>query len=215
MGSRRRRIAVITPFLDKQHGTERCVIEQLNRLATTTKSTSTASGWRISSQAKSSGTRWAISPARIVLRYLWFFAANHFYRWRDRRFRNLHFDLVFSPGVNCLDADVIVAHIITGVFLQDIQHSLHFRNTPLRSWLRLLHRRLFYRIVITLEKLLTLARICTWWYSPTSWRGTCRGLAENPSGCSRSTTPWIPRNFRRRCAFFARGSPALAGAARG
>ncbi|MGA8231752.1 MAG: glycosyltransferase family 4 protein [Candidatus Acidiferrales bacterium] len=148
----RRRIAVISPFLDKQHGTERCVIEQLNRLS---------NDYEIHVYSKRVED---IDPGRIVwhrvrdipgphvLRYIWFVVANHFCRWWDRRFRNLHFDLVFSPGVNCFDADVIVAHIITRVFLQDIQHSLRFRNTPLRSWLRLLHRRLFYRIVIALEK---------------------------------------------------------------
>jgi UDP-glucose:(heptosyl)LPS alpha-1,3-glucosyltransferase len=147
----KRRIAVITPFLDKQHGTERCIIEQLNRLA---------SDYEIHVYSKQVED---IEPEKIIwhpvrdipgpfaLRYIWFFAANHFYRWRDRRFRDLHFDLVLSPGVNCLDADVITSHIITEVFLENIGHSLRLRDTPWRSWLRLLHRRLFYRIVVTGE----------------------------------------------------------------
>jgi glycosyltransferase involved in cell wall biosynthesis len=153
MGSPRRRIAVITPFLDKQHGTERCMIEQLNRLGNDYEIHVYSKRVADIEPGKIVWHRVGDIPGPHVLRYLWFLAANHAHRWRDRRFRNLHFDAVFSPGVNCLDANVIVAHIMTGVFLQDIRHSLRFRNTPMRSWLRLLHRRLFYRIVITLEKL--------------------------------------------------------------
>ena len=148
----KRRIAVISPFLDKQHGTERCAVEQLNRLG---------DDYEIHVYSKRVED---IEPGKItwhpvrdipgphVLRYLWFFAANHFYRWRDKRFRHLHFDLVLSPGVNCLDADVITAHIIFRVFLRNIRDSLRFRETPVSSWPKLLHRRLFYRIVAILEK---------------------------------------------------------------
>jgi glycosyltransferase involved in cell wall biosynthesis len=148
----KRRIALISPFLDKQHGTERCVVEQLNRLG---------NDYEIHVYSKRVAD---VEPGKIiwhpvrdipgphVVRYLWFFVANHFYRWRDRRFRNLDFDLVISPGVNCLDADVITSHIIFTVFLRNIRHSLRFRNTPLGSWGRLLHRRILYRIIVTMEK---------------------------------------------------------------
>jgi glycosyltransferase involved in cell wall biosynthesis len=150
--SPRHRIAVITPFLDKEHGTERCVIEQLSRLSDNYEIHVYSKRVEDIEPGKIVWHRVPDIPGPHVLRYLWFLAANHLYRWRDRRFRNLDFDLVFSPGVNCLDADVIVAHIITRVYLEDIRHSLRLRNTPVASWLRLLHRRLFYRIAIALEK---------------------------------------------------------------
>jgi glycosyltransferase involved in cell wall biosynthesis len=149
----KRRIAVISPFLDKQHGTERCVVEQLNRLGNDYEIHVYSERVEDIEPGKIIWHRVRDIPGPHVLRYLWFFAANHIYRWRDRRFRHLHFDLVLSPGVNCLDADVITSHIVFTVFLRNIRHSLRLRNTPMRSWLRLLHRRLLYRIVVTLEKI--------------------------------------------------------------
>jgi len=148
----KRRIAVVSPFLDKQHGTERCVVEQLNRLGNNYEIHVYSKRVEDIEPGKIIWHRVPDIPGPHILRYIWFFVANHFYRWRDRRFRNLHYDLVLSPGVNCLDADVITAHIIFCVFLRNIRHSLRFRATPMRSWLRLMHRRLLYRIVITLER---------------------------------------------------------------
>jgi glycosyltransferase involved in cell wall biosynthesis len=148
----KRRIAVITPFLDKQHGTERCIIEELDRLADDYEIHVYSKRVEDIAPGKITWHRIPDIPGPFALRYVWFFAANHFYRWRDRRFRRLDFDLVLSPGVNCLDADVIICHIVIRAFLKNIQHSLRFRTTRLRSWPLLLHRRLFYRIVATAEK---------------------------------------------------------------
>ncbi len=97
------RLAVVSPFLDRSHGTERCIVEQIERLAR-------LPGWEIHLYSQhvdqvaslcedSSPEACSPSGARIVwhripdlpgphlLRYLWWFAANHFYRWRDRRSR--------------------------------------------------------------------------------------------------------------------------------
>ena len=78
--------------------------------------TSTATGWRILTSAGSSGTVSPRCPGPHLFAYCWWFLANHLWRWWDRRFRGLRFDLTYTPGINCFDADVISrAHRFCGV----------------------------------------------------------------------------------------------------
>src|SRR5713226_5487666 len=101
------RLAVVSPFLDKRHGTERRVAEWVSRLP---------DGYEIHiyshrvedlDPSKIVWHRIPKLPGPHLANFLWWFAANHVWRWWDRRFRNLHPDLVFTPGTNCLDADVV------------------------------------------------------------------------------------------------------------
>ena len=66
-------------------------------------------------------------PGPHLFSFLWWFAANRVWRAWDRRFRDLRYDLVFSPGVNCLDADAISVHIVFAEYLRDHQKQLSFR----------------------------------------------------------------------------------------
>lgn len=161
------RLAVISPFLDRRHGTERCIVEQIERLAR-------LPGWEIHLYSQhveqvagvsldSSPDPGSPSGARIVwhripdlpgphlLRYLWWFAANHFYRWRDIRSGRVRPDLVYSPGINCADADVIAVHIVFREFYRQVRGELRLRKLPLRSWPRTLHRKLYYLLIMGLE----------------------------------------------------------------
>lgn len=83
--------------------------------------------------------------------YLWWFAANQAWRWRDRRFRGLAYDLAFSPGVNCLDADAVSVHVIFGEYVERVREELSLRRNSPAAWPRLLHRRLYYRLIRFLE----------------------------------------------------------------
>jgi UDP-glucose:(heptosyl)LPS alpha-1,3-glucosyltransferase len=85
--------------------------------------------------------------------YLWWFLANHLRRWQDRRAGGLSFDLVYSPGVNCLDADVISLHIVFREFYERVRGDLRLWRSPPASWPRIIHRRLYYRLVMALERL--------------------------------------------------------------
>ena len=147
------RIAVVSPFLDKRHGTEHCVAEQVERLA---------GDFDIHiysmcvEDVDLSRLRWhriPNVPGPHLFRYLWWFAANHAWRWWHRRFQDIGYDLIFSPGVNCLDADVIAVHIVFSEFYERVKSDLSLRSHPIRSWPRLLHRRVYYRLVIALERL--------------------------------------------------------------
>jgi UDP-glucose:(heptosyl)LPS alpha-1,3-glucosyltransferase len=86
-----------------------------------------------------------------LFNFLWWFAANHCRRAWDRTFEGLRYDVVFTPGANCLDADVISVHIVFAEFLRRVENELALARNPWRSWPRLVHRRIYYRLAIALE----------------------------------------------------------------
>jgi glycosyltransferase involved in cell wall biosynthesis len=176
------RIAVVSPFLDKRHGTERCVVEQVERLARHygyevhiySQRVEDLSGVEEDSRglrvAQASGSQVTESieasprgrliwhrvpgiPGPHLIRYLWWFGANHLWRWRDRWLRGLRCQLTYTPGVNCLDADVISVHMVFAEYCHQAQDELRFQANPLRSWPLLIHRRLHYRMIVALERL--------------------------------------------------------------
>jgi UDP-glucose:(heptosyl)LPS alpha-1,3-glucosyltransferase len=146
------RLAVVSPFLDKRHGTERIVVEWISHLT---------EGYdiHIYSQDLEDVDRGKVTWHRIsklhgphLFNFLWWFAANHCRRAWDRTFGGLRYDVVFTPGTNCLDADVISVHIVFAEFLRRVENELTLARNPWRSWPRLVHRRIYYRLVIALER---------------------------------------------------------------
>ena len=118
-------IVVVSPFLDRRHGTELCIIEQIERLSTTY-------GWGIhlfSQQVENVNSlltedptstatgfiRWyrvSDIPAPHLLKFLWWFFANRGVRKSVlKRLENCPL-LVYSPGINCLDANAITVHVV-------------------------------------------------------------------------------------------------------
>jgi glycosyltransferase involved in cell wall biosynthesis len=94
---------------------------------------------------------WSI-PGPHLLRYVWWFIANHLHRWWDTRIRGLKFDLLFSPGINAVDADAIAVHIVFREFYIQVRERLRLSGAPLRSWPQLIHRKLYYRLIMALEE---------------------------------------------------------------
>lgn len=160
------RLAVVSPFLDRQHGTEMCIIEQIERLAR-------LEDWRIELYSQNVSQLSGVRPASEVcqdspgvipwhkvsdipgphlLKFLWWFFANHWQRWRDRRSGRVRPDLVYTPGTNCLDADVIMIQIVFHAFYEQARSELALRRVPLRTWPRLIHRKLYYKLIIFLER---------------------------------------------------------------
>jgi len=158
-------LAVITPFLDRRHGTERVLLEQIRRLVRD-------HGWEIHLYAQraddlgpagradpSAGKMGSIVwhkvpavPGPHLLQYVWWFFANRICRWIDARFRGLSCDLLYSPGINALDADAIAVHIVFHEFARQVRPHLRFSAVPVANWPRLLHRRLYYRLIMALER---------------------------------------------------------------
>lgn len=84
--------------------------------------------------------------------FLWWFFANQACRaWH--RFRGLKYDLTFSPGINCVDADAVSVHIVFAEFVRRVRPELKLSKNPMGSWPRLLHRKLYYQVIILLERI--------------------------------------------------------------
>jgi glycosyltransferase involved in cell wall biosynthesis len=157
---------VVSPFLDRQHGTETCVIEQIERLAK-------LNSWEIhlysqkvedvrnvqtdpptANNAKNA-IRWhkiSSIPGPHLLQYLWWFVVNQRQRRRELRSGKAQPDLVYAPGINCLDADVIVVHIVFHEFYERVKNELTLCRTSPLNWPRVIHRRLYYKLIMALEQ---------------------------------------------------------------
>jgi glycosyltransferase involved in cell wall biosynthesis len=158
------RLAVVSPFLDRRHGTERCIVEQLERFATHSGDEIHLYSQRVEDLTgvvrhpdalKSGRILWHKVPAiggPHLFAYTWWFFANQAQRWWDSRSKGRKFDLVYSPGINALDADAIAVHIVFHELYLQVRAQLRFRNMPLASWPRLFHRKLYYRLMMALER---------------------------------------------------------------
>lgn len=152
MGSKPK-IVVVSPCVDRQHGTERCLAEQLERLASTYEVHLYSS--RVN-DLNLEGIQWHRVPALrgpSLFSYLWFFAANHVLRWLDKRFRHLPAALVYSPGINCTDANVISIHIVFGELRRRLKSELRLSSNAFGQWPRVIHRKMFYSMAAVLERL--------------------------------------------------------------
>ena len=139
------RLTVVSPFLDRLHGTELCIIEQIENFASRhsweihlySQNVKDVRGLRLVTDlvADSPGSifwhKVSALPRPHLLNYLWWFFANHWQRWLDRRSGRVRPDLVYSPGINCLDADVIVVHIVFHAFYERLRSELVLRRVPL------------------------------------------------------------------------------------
>lgn len=144
---RRPRLVVVSPFLDKQHGTERCVAEQIERLAGVYEIHLYSS--RVE-DVDLSGVTWhrvsALGGPHLFA-YIWWLCANPFQRWRHAKFRGIAPDVIYSPGVNCLDADVVSVHVLFSKVREQITQEQHHSV----AWPLILHRRIYYRLIQFLE----------------------------------------------------------------
>jgi glycosyltransferase involved in cell wall biosynthesis len=159
------RLAVVSPFLDRRHGTERCILEQIERFlkipgfevhiyAQSVEDLDVELYSRLHSATPSGKAIWhriPSMPGPHLFNFVWWYFANQALRWFQRTFHSLRFDLVFSPGINCADADAIIVHIVFHEFFRLVRDELRLRSAPIRSWPVLLHRLLYYRLMMALE----------------------------------------------------------------
>ena len=146
------RIAVVSPFIDKRHGTERRIAEWITRLPPEYEIHIYSQRVEDVDLARMRWRRIPSIPGPHLLNFLWWLAANHLWRWWDARVRGLRHDLVYTAGTNCWDADLISVHIVFAEFVRMAEPELRFRANPLRFWPRLIHRWLYYRLIIFLER---------------------------------------------------------------
>jgi len=158
------RLAVVSPFVDRRHGTERALAELLERLARdyhcrihlyaeraddlplvrSEKRTSSESGCIVWHKVP------AIPGPHLMTFVAWMFA-NGFLRWCHRVFRGLSFDLLVSPGINCLGADLTIVHVVFHR-LNELARDSAAGDTRPSHFFRGLHRRAYYALLTALER---------------------------------------------------------------
>ncbi len=150
MGTLRPRLAVVSPFLDKSHGTERMVVEWISHLADDFEIHVYSQDVEDIDLSKVVWHRIPKLKGPHLLNFLWWFLANHVCRAWNRA-RGLNHDLVFSPGINCLDPDAVSVHIVFAEFVHRVRSDLAFVRNSVSAWPRLIHRKLYYRLIMFLE----------------------------------------------------------------
>src|SRR5712664_4703661 len=157
------RLAVVSPFVDRRHGTERALAEVLERLARKNLCEIHLYSQRVESLAlappgvarsqDSGAIIWHKVPAipgPHLLQFIAWLLLNSICRAWDRWVHGLRFDLVVSPGINCLDADVVIVHALFHR-LQEIAREEDL-DTARPSLLRRLHRHAYYALLAGLER---------------------------------------------------------------
>ena len=146
------RIAIVSPFIDKRHGTERRIAEWISRLPREYEIHIYSQRVEDLDLTRMRWHRIPRIPGPHLINFLWWFAANHVWRWCDVHLRGLRHDVVYTAGTNCMNADLVSVHIVFAEFFRQVEPELKLSGNPLRFWPRLLHRRLYYRLVIFLER---------------------------------------------------------------
>jgi UDP-glucose:(heptosyl)LPS alpha-1,3-glucosyltransferase len=148
------RIAVISPSVDRQHGTERAVAEFIEQLVAYHGDHVNLYAQRVSDLSPSvlsnnaSGNPGKITWHRVsgfpgphLLQFLGWLFLNRRSRLRNQRTN----DVIFSPGINAFDADVILVHAVFHR-VGELQQS----RPP--EGLRSVHRKLYYALLRYLER---------------------------------------------------------------
>lgn len=161
------RLAIVSPFVDRRHGTERALAELLDRLASDYGCEIHVYAHRVeelriseplSNQAAPQNGSGAILWHRIpripgphVVQFLSWILMNGFLRWWHRTFGGISYDLVFSPGINCFHADVVIVHALFHR-LQELASEQNEDSGRRVGFFRGVHRKVYYGLLTALER---------------------------------------------------------------
>jgi UDP-glucose:(heptosyl)LPS alpha-1,3-glucosyltransferase len=158
------RLAVVSPFVDRRHGTERALTSLLEQLSGEFHYEIHLYAERVDDLALSAegdplpstgSITWHTVPAvpgPHIFKFLFWMTANTILRWWHRVSRGLRFELVLSPGINCLDADVVVVHAVFRR-LRELARQESMSGSRGSGRARRLHRRLYYSVLTLLERI--------------------------------------------------------------
>jgi glycosyltransferase involved in cell wall biosynthesis len=151
------RITVISPFVDRRHGTERAVAELVERLAARYGDQIELYAQRIADLTNVAAECLKAQPGAIcwhrvgkfpgphILQFLSWLFLNRRARDQNQRKAGPRADLVFSPGINALDADLVLVHAV-------FHRLAELQTGSDGSGLHGLHRRLYYALLCRLER---------------------------------------------------------------
>jgi glycosyltransferase involved in cell wall biosynthesis len=154
------RLAVVSPFVDRRHGTERALAELLDRLAHTYQCeihlyANRVEDLRVSNPGDvlspgTGGIFWhkvPSFPGPHLLKFFCWFYLNRLWRWA----RHASFDLVLSPGINCSDADVVIVHALFHR-LRELSQEKTAPSALKTGMLSRIHRRAYYSLLTGWER---------------------------------------------------------------
>ncbi|MHB8608911.1 MAG: glycosyltransferase family 4 protein [Candidatus Acidiferrales bacterium] len=158
------RLAVVSPFVDRRHGTERALAELLERLAgdygceihlySQCVEDLPVSDPKSAHSAESGVIFWhkvaSIQGPHVAQFVAWMFW-NGFQRKWSALFGGVSFDLVLSPGINCLHPDVVIVHALFHR-LQELTREEKEDPALRGNFLQRLHRRVYYGLLAGLER---------------------------------------------------------------
>ncbi|MGC2466040.1 MAG: glycosyltransferase family 4 protein [Candidatus Acidiferrum sp.] len=158
------RLAVVSPFVDRRHGTERAVAELLERLAgeygceihlyAQRVEDLRVSDPKSAHPARSGGIIWhkvPSIPGPHVAQFLGWMFLNGFQRRWDKTFGGVSYDLVLSPGINCLHPDVVIVHALFHR-LRELSREEKQEQADKAGFFRRVHRRVYYALLTGLER---------------------------------------------------------------
>ena len=162
------RVDVVSPFVDRRHGTERALAELLERLARDYRCEIHLFAQRVEDlrvtrwdarqvaqkHAEEGIIFWHAVPAvrgPLLISFIGWCFLNRWSRWAFTFFGGGKSDLMLSPGINCLDADVVVVHAIFQR-LWELSIEKSDANIPSGGGFRRLHRRAYYALLTSLER---------------------------------------------------------------
>jgi len=158
------RLAVVSPFVDRRHGTERALAELVERLALMYHCEIHLYANRVqdlsindSGRVLPTGTEgifWhkvPTVPGPHLVQFFCWLCLNRLWRWGHTFFRGTSFDLVLSPGINCSDADVVIVHALFHR-LSELAQEKAERTSPGIGLLSRIHRRAYYAFLTVLER---------------------------------------------------------------
>jgi len=90
------------------------------------------------------------TPGPHLLKFILWLFLNSFCRTWDRRVNGVRFDLVLSPGINCLDADAIIVHVLFHR-LRELARAEESKASRL-GFFRRLHRGAYYALLTAIER---------------------------------------------------------------
>ncbi len=161
------RLAVVSPFVDRRHGTERALAELLERLArdygceihlyaqgVDDLQVCEPRAARSAGSTKSGVIFWhkvPSIPGPHVAEFLAWMFLNGFLRLWHTSFGGASYDVVLSPGINCFDPDVVIVHALFHR-LKLLAREENENPSAQTGFFRGTHRRVYYGLLTALEQ---------------------------------------------------------------
>jgi UDP-glucose:(heptosyl)LPS alpha-1,3-glucosyltransferase len=161
------RLAVVSPFVDRRHGTERAVAELVERLArdygceihlyaqrVEDLSVNGHKATETPGSAPSGSVFWHKVPSipgpHLAQFLAWVFLNGFLRKWHTT-FGGASYDLVLSPGINCFHPDVVIVHALF-YRLKDLAREENEDSSAHAGSFRKIHRKVYYAFLSALER---------------------------------------------------------------